>query len=99
MELPAATSEPWLRSLDRLLPKCGLDNFTEAQCAGFRAATMGCPASTLFVSRCFQSRHSFKVSTRRTFDSLQIGQLLRKQKVLCFAQKSCVPLRNWACDK
>jgi hypothetical protein len=38
-----ATSYPFYRQLNQLLRQYGFDDFTEAQCAGFYAETMGRP--------------------------------------------------------
>src|SRR5436190_8274804 len=43
MDLPTATSHPFYRRLNQLLREHGFDDFVEAQCAGFYAATMGRP--------------------------------------------------------
>src|SRR6516225_7272226 len=42
-DLPKATSHPFYRRLNQLLCEHGFDDFTEAQCATFYAATMGRP--------------------------------------------------------
>src|SRR5579862_8860682 len=46
-DLPTAASHPFYRRLNHLLREHGFDDFVEAQCAGFYAATMGRPASLL----------------------------------------------------
>jgi len=40
-DLPTAASHPFYRRLNQLLREHGFDDFVEAQCAGFYAATMG----------------------------------------------------------
>src|ERR1700722_11503968 len=40
-DLPTAASHPFYRRLNQLLREHGFDDFVEAQCAGFDAATMG----------------------------------------------------------
>ncbi len=42
-DLPTAASHPFYRRLNQLLREHGFDDFVEAQCAGFYAATMGRP--------------------------------------------------------
>lgn len=42
-DLPTAASHPFVRRLHQLLREHGFDDFVEAQCAGFYAATMGRP--------------------------------------------------------
>jgi transposase len=42
-DLPTAASHPFYRRLNQLLRAHGFDDFVEAQCAGFYAATMGRP--------------------------------------------------------
>jgi transposase len=42
-DLPTAASHPFYRRLNQLLLEHGLDDFVEAQCAGFYAETMGRP--------------------------------------------------------
>src|SRR5213595_1250226 len=42
-DLPTAASHPFYRRLNQLLREHGFDDFTEAQCAGFYAETMGRP--------------------------------------------------------
>ena len=42
-ELPTGASHPFYRRLNQLVRKHGFDDFVEAQCAGFYAATMGRP--------------------------------------------------------
>ena len=42
-DLPTAASHPFYRRLNQLLREHGFDDFVEAQCASFYAATMGRP--------------------------------------------------------
>jgi len=41
--LPTAASHPFYRRLNELLAEHGFEDFVEAECAGFYAATMGRP--------------------------------------------------------
>jgi transposase len=43
-DLPTAASHPFYRRLNQLLREHGFDDFVEAQCAGFYAATIGRPS-------------------------------------------------------
>jgi len=81
-DLPTAASHPFYRRLNQLLREHGFDDFVEAQCAGFYAATMGRPGLPpgiyfrLLLIGYFEGIDSERGITWRAADSLALRDFL-----------------------
>jgi transposase len=81
-DLPTAASHPFYRRLNQLLREHGFDEFVEAQCAGFYAATMGRPGLPpgiyfrLLLIGYFEGIDSERGITWRAADSLALRDFL-----------------------